>query len=515
MELFSFKAIILALVVLILIRTLVKYFIKPYFMLQEFKKLNGAVCYYIPIIGGLAQLRKSEKEHGDPCYVTRKIIQENPEIRFLAAPFLDKMMIELHDTELLRELLAKQKSVEKDMRLFGVVSDFAKLGLIFTEGEKWKAQRKLVSKVFHFEYMSECLVHINVIAKKWLARNCKDSTSTVNVTKELKRYTGNIIWQIFFGDEVFADEDQAEKDIQRMLDNGNDALILVTDPLITILGPNFYKLGLRALDRKYKADNVWVQEYCRRQFETYKKKILDDKAKGTVEGRPKHLIELLIEASLNAEESEKIPDIEIQSQIRTFLMAGTDTTANTLTIAHYFLAQYPEVQEKAREEVKKYIGDSEEIKYDQLSKLDYLTAFLKECFRMYGPASTLFPRVVKEDITLKDLTIRKGYCLSVAVNGICYNPKYFPNPFEFRPERWIEKQEPGVKDPLAFIPFAAGSRKCIGEHLAYIEAKLLLAELLRNYKIDMKRPYELKMKIGLVYEPVDTLHAIYTKLPSK
>ena len=297
--------------------------------------------------------------------------------------------------------------------------------------------------------------------------------------------------------------------------NGEDSLTLLTDPLTTIFGPNFYKFGLRAFDRKYKADNAWVQEYCRRQFETYKKKILDDKAKGTVEGRPKHLFELMIEAAMNAEEGDKIPDIEIQSQIRTFLMAGTDTTANLLALAHYFLSEYPEVQEKAREEVKKYIGVSQEIKYDQLSKLDYLTAILKECLRMYGPASSLFPRVVKEEITLKDLKVRKGYSLGVAVNGLSYNPKNFSNPFEFKPERWIEKQDLGVKDPFLFLPFWTGARRCIAEHLAYIEAKLLLAELLRSYKIDIKRPYEFKMKIGMVYETVNPIQAIYTELPSK
>ena len=515
MEIFSFKAIILALVVLILIRTLVKYFIKPYFMLQEFKKLKGAICYYRPIVGNMAELRKSEKSYGDPYHLMRNTIQQNPELRFVAVPFLDQIMIELHDPKLIKEMLAKQKFIEKDMRLLGVVSEFAKLGVVFTEGEKWKAQRKLLSKVFHFEYMTESLVHINAIAKKWLAQNCTSSPSTVNVTKELKHYTGNIIWQILFGDEVFANESQVEKDIQRMLDNGEDSLTLLTDPLTTIFGPNFYKFGLRAFDRKYKADNAWVQEYCRRQFETYKKKILDDKAKGTVEGRPKHLFELMIEAAMNAEEGDKIPDIEIQSQIRTFLMAGTDTTANLLALAHYFLSEYPEVQEKAREEARKHIGVSQEIKYDQLSKLDYLTAILKECLRMYGPASSLFPRVVKEEITLKDLKVRKGYSLGVAVNGLSYNPKNFSNPFEFKPERWIEKQDLGVKDPFLFLPFWTGARRCIAEHLAYIEAKLLLAELLRSYKIDIKRPYEFKMKIGMVYETVNPIQAIYTELPSK
>ena len=512
MELFSFKSLIFTFIVLIIIRTIHKFFIKPYFLLQELKKVKGAYCLYRPIVGGLAELRKSEKLHGDPFTSSREILQQNPGLRFMAGPFLDQIMIELHDPELVKEVLSKQKSIEKDMRLLGVVTDFAKLGVVFTEGEKWKAQRKLLSKVFHFEYMSECVYHINIIAKKWLARNCKDTTSTVNVTKELRAYTGMVIWQIFFGDEVFVDESQVTKDIQRMLDNGHDALTLLTDPLILIFGPNFYKLGLRPLDKKYRADNAWVQEYCREKFETYKKKLLNDKAKGCLEGQPRHLIELLIEASMNLKKCDKIPDAEIQSQIRTFLMAGTDTTANLLNIAHYFLAEYPEMQEKAREEVKKCIGDSKDIKHEQLAKLDYLTAFLKECLRMYGPASNLFPRIAKEDIVLNDFTIRKGYNISVSTQGLSRNPKYFSNPHEFRPERWIEKQDIGVKDPFVFIPFSAGGRRCIAEHLAYVEAKLLLAELLRRYKIDIKRPYEFKMKIGSAYETVNPISAIYTEL---
>lgn len=126
---------------------------------------------------------------------------------------------------------------------------------------------------------------------------------------------------------------------------------------------------------------------------------------------------------------------------------------------------------------------------------------------MYGPVNGLFYRIATEDNYIKDIPITKNTIVSTQPRGNHYNPKYFKNPNEFRPERW-EKECDGIH-PFALVGFGAGIRACIGKQLAHIESKIALIKLIKRYdKIEV--PREIAMHLKFLYE-AESFETVLTK----
>jgi len=144
--------------------------------------------------------------------------------------------------------------------------------------------------------------------------------------------------------------------------------------------------------------------------------------------------------------------------------------------------------------------------------MDQLNCFLKETLRLYTPAPTSFIRRSLEDHHLGgDLLVKKGELVRADLCFLFNNPKYFSEPEKFSIERW---QDNSLKklDPHVFIPFSAGPRNCIGQHLAMIEAKIVISEFLEmfNFK-NSKENYQLRMILNFLYEPQHDI--IFTLTP--
>lgn len=502
----------MTIIVVFFIRFIFKFFIRPYIKLMAYKNFRGGEFVYIPLIGDYANHQADLEPHGDVYYSAFKRIEANPNIRALFFPLMTGVRINLYDPELIKEFFANYSKFIKDPEMFAPLPSLVRNGLVFTEGEKWKSQRKLISQVFHFDYMNACIPIINRKCLEWIDSYCRDGTQVfLDVKKTMKMYTSRVIWRMFFGEEDIQTSVDSEKFMETILNYASGAMTRCFSLYNFFLGPKFFKLGLRASDREYNFEHQIVDTFAKTQLKYFREKL--SKEKDSAPKQSRNLIELLLlEASKQSGNEEKVSDLDVMSQIVTFLVAGTDTTLNLLTMTHYFLALYPEIQQKLRDEVIQHLDKTGEITYEKLSKLDYLTAILKETLRLYGPADSTFPRVATEDVILGDLLVRKGTQILPNLKIVHSSPKSFSNPQEFRPERWIEKKDPGVKDPFAYAPFSNGARRCIGEQLAWTEAKIMITELVRRYQIDIERPYKLKMECRLIYENTKPLNAIYTKL---
>ena len=524
----SFPMILVATIsTILIIRILHKYFLKPYFLLQQFKKYKGCLCIYRPVIGIMREILINERQHGDAAFDMKRRVMEDPSLRVVASPIMDRVQLSLYDSDLVKQFLNKESMVTiKYTGMFSKTPEFLKNGLVFTEGEKWKRQRKLISQVFHFDYMNNSLPIIRATAKEWIDNHCKISTESaspsfavVDVSKELKMYSSTVLWRIFFGEDRFLEGQSGPAMVEVILNNIATTRKLSMSLWNFIFGARFFSLGLREIDRQYNLENKIIKRLFYSKFEQSRESInaktkaqQSDSSATNATSPPssnpsfKNLIELLIQ------QSEGLPDLEIVSQIYTFFMAGTDTTSELLTTSHYLLATHPEVQAKLREEVITEIGRTEEIKYDHISKMEYLNAVIKEALRFGSPALTTTPRIATQDFMLGEIGVKKGTVVTVDLMGLAFNPKYFSQPEEFRPERWIEKKDPGAIDTSTHLPFSAGARRCIGEQLALIESKVMLCELVRQFNIELKTPFELKMGVGLVYRVNPPVNVVYTPI---
>ncbi|EJD46149.1 cytochrome P450 [Auricularia subglabra TFB-10046 SS5] len=192
---------------------------------------------------------------------------------------------------------------------------------------------------------------------------------------------------------------------------------------------------------------------------------------------------------------DPLTDAEVMGNVFIFLIAGHETTAHTLAHAFALLALYEDEQEKLYQEVQSAIGPNPEavLTYDDMSKLPYALAIIYEALRMFPPVSTIAKYAAEDTIFTttatradgshyaKTVAVPQGTPLAISIIGLHYNPRYWPNPHEFRPRRFL-----GDWPREAFMAFSAGARGCIGKRFSETEGVAILTTIVSRYKIGVK-----------------------------
>ena len=171
---------------------------------------------------------------------------------------------------------------------------------------------------------------------------------------------------------------------------------------------------------------------------------------------------------------------EIVDQISMLFLAGHETSASSLAWAIYLLSEFPQVQEKAYQEIQEVVGEGE-IKSTDIKKLKYIAAIFRETLRLYPPVGFM-AREAAEDVTLRDKFIKLGRTVIISPWLIHRNENNWEKPDEFEPERFLREHETPIKSK--YLPFGMGPRVCIGAAFAMQEAILILASILKTYRIE-------------------------------
>ena len=173
---------------------------------------------------------------------------------------------------------------------------------------------------------------------------------------------------------------------------------------------------------------------------------------------------------------------QISDQALTLLVAGHTTTATALSWLFYLLAMNPHAQDRAANEVSNLLQEGS-LRAPQLERLKYVTACLYETLRLYPPSWLLHREALADDV-IGDYTIRAGNAVLICPFLLHRHPSIWSEPDKFDPGRF-EPGKLGGEARFAYIPFGAGPRFCIGSHLAILEARAIVAAVLRKYKINL------------------------------
>jgi cytochrome P450 len=163
------------------------------------------------------------------------------------------------------------------------------------------------------------------------------------------------------------------------------------------------------------------------------------------------------------------------------LLAGEDTTANTLAWMMHFMVERPDVQARMREEVDRVLGPARRIPdYATADAMPYIEAVAHEAMRL-EPVAPFLVMEANRDCVIGEVAMPAGTSLFLLLAYVASRPRSFAEAAAFRPERWLQPGA-GEHNTKAFMPFGSGPRYCPGRHLAMLEIKLIAAMLVRNFE---------------------------------
>jgi cytochrome P450 len=356
-------------------------------------------------------------------------------------------------------------------------------GLLTSDGDFWRRQRKLSNPAFH----RESLVRYAEITVEEATRllDAWKNRETHNIHNDMMNVTLRIVLRSLFGSELGEN--------MRIIEPALDAIMVSSSGFHSIA---FY-LGIPTPTRKrhFRA----VAELDRIVYALIargREKLKSAGAKAQADGGAKDLLTLLLTA--RDDDGNSMSDQQLRDEVITLLLAGHETTALNLSWTWYLLAQHPDVEEKLHAELDAVLAGRLPSASD-LPKLQYTDRVIRETLRLYPPAWRVFRRT-EEPFKAGDFLLPAGANIVLSQWVTQRDPRWFTEPDRFNPDRWAE--ESAAKLPrFAYFPFGGGPRVCIGAGFAMMEATLLLATIAQRYRMRLTPNQRIKPLASITLRP--------------
>ena len=350
-------------------------------------------------------------------------------------------------------------------------------GVFGANGDTWRAQRRMVMAGFdpaHVRgYFPAMLRVAGRLHGRW--QQAAAQRTEIDLQADLMRFTVDAIAGLAFGADV--NTLQSDEDvIQRHLDKIFPALarrLLAPIPLWRV----WRSAADRALDRSVVEVKAAVDGFiaqARAQMG----------ADPALREQPKNLLQAMVVAA--EQPGSGITDAQVAGNVLTMLLAGEDTTANTVAWMIHLLWRNPAALARATAEVRQFAGDPATLTIDQLAQLDFVEACAHETMRL-KPVAPVLPLQALRESTVGDVQVPKGTVVISLLRRDSVSDLHLPNAAAFEPERWLSEGGPAQQASSAkriSMPFGAGPRICPGRYLALLEMKMAMAVLLGRFDIE-------------------------------
>ena len=358
-----------------------------------------------------------------------------------------------------------------------VVGPLLGQGLLISEGDFWRRQRRLAQPAFHRsrtnEYspvMVECALER---MKHWR------SGETRNIAEEMMKLTLEVAVRTLFGTTLAGDSDSIGKAMTFLM--------------------RYY---LRRGRSPWRIPASWPtpeNRRARRQVE-----YMDSLIYGIISDRKKDpeprndLLSLLM--CSKQETGYEMTERQVRDESMTLFVAGHETTALSLSWTWYLLGENPEAEARLHQELQAVLG-GRPAEVSDLENLPYLNAVVHESLRLYPPAFVM-ARMNVEPVRFGGYEFPPGTTLLASQWVMHRDARYFDQPERFMPERWLDSLESRLP-PGAYFPFGDGPRRCIGQGFAQLETALVIAAIAQKFRFRLKKDFP------VVLEPLVTLRPKY------
>ncbi|HEF6301793.1 TPA: cytochrome P450 [Campylobacter jejuni] len=375
----------------------------------------------------------------------------------------------INDTkEVKRMMVDEVREFPKSAFLHELLSPLLGESIFTINGEVWKKQRELLRPSFEMTRINKVFNLMSEAVADMMDRFSKyPNHAIIEVDEAMTFITADVIFRTIMSSKL--DEEKGKKILNAFVTFQEQSVHTAMRRMFRFPKWLSYVLGDR---KRAKAGDVIRQ-------------VLSDIIKPRYDMADNAEFEDILGSLLlvvDADTNKRFSFEEILDQVAMLFLAGHETTASSLTWTLYLLSLYPKEQEKAYEEITQVLqGGAIEISH--LRQFKYLTNIFKESLRLYPPVG-FFAREAKKDTQVRDKLIKKDSGVVIAPWLIHRHEEFWTNPHGFNPSRFEGEYK---KD--AYLPFGVGERICIGQGFAMQEAILILANILKTYKLELEEGF--------------------------
>lgn len=370
-----------------------------------------------------------------------------------------KHVILSRDNEVAEYILQKnQKNYQKSELQTKFISKYLGRGLLTANGDFWLKQRRLIQPAFHKQKMNQLVQNMEQTIVSELKDLLEDKS--VALFPIMNQLAFNVVAKSLF--HISASEEKL-----------NRLKVIITE---------VQEFLIKEIRLPYKgwwfkiSGQIKKHKELALESDSIIKEIIEERTKSN--SKQNDLLDMLLETRYE-ESGEGMSTQQLIDEIKILFIAGHETTANAMTFTLHLLGNHPEIQQKLFEELTEIESQTVDV-VEQLQKMTYTSAVINESMRLYPPA-WITDRENIEDDNLLGFHIKAKTLIGVSFYELHRNPKYWDNPEDFNPERFLGEQK--KKSMQYFYPFGAGPRMCIGLGFAMYEMSLTLSYIIKKYKI--------------------------------
>jgi len=394
-------------------------------------------------------------------------------LRFLFSP----AYLISHPESIKYVLQQHARNYNKDLITYTMFQPMLGQGLLINDGPSWLHQRRLMQPAFHRTRLSTygTLMTEATVAmlEGWQA--CSERGMPLHMAEEMMRLTLRIVGQALFTLDLNPEVGTVGYAVTTVLELFGDYVFRPFPPL-GVPTPRNRRLqrAIHALDQV-----VYRMIAERRTLQT--------------EGRD--LLAMLLLAQ-DEETGQGMNDRQVRDEVMTLLLAGHETTANTLTWTWYLLSQSPAIERRLHAELNEVLGGRVPT-FADLPELKYTRMVIEEALRLYPPAPILSRKAIAAD-ELQGYPIAANSMIMISPYAVHRHPALWEEPERFEPERFTPERS-AIRPAYAYFPFGGGPRVCIGNSFAMMEAQLILSTVAQRYQLRLipGHPVEPQMVVTL------------------
>ncbi|MGI9271419.1 MAG: cytochrome P450 [Woeseiaceae bacterium] len=334
-------------------------------------------------------------------------------------------------------------------------------GLIVSDGDIWRRSRTMIQPAFSRQKIHELtdvmLRCAERLEKRWSA--VVDEGGGINITEETSRFALDLILISTFGDDASAWTDVTGENPFAFLSDDS-----TRDLSVVMKVRELRQMLLELIETRRKRDSE------------------------------KHFDFMSMYMTAVDKNGERFSDKELLDELITLVVAGFETSANTLNWAWYLLAKHPQVEQRLLNEAALQLPDAASVSFERAAAMTYAQQVLEETLRLYPPV-WLFTRRSDADDEIGDFDVPPGTDIYLSPYLLHRTEKYWPDPDRFDPDRFALADKPKKDRP--FFPFSLGPRRCVGEYFSFLEMKIHLGLLLPKFRMSLVDKGDPGLELGI------------------